>query len=55
MDPDLEVNLRTRLATEGDGTIIDAPELSPVPQAPDALREWLDRPWDIDLTGRLVE
>lgn len=55
IDPDLEVNLRTRLGTDGDSAAIDTPELSPVPPAPDALRGWLDLPWDVDLAGRLVE
>ena len=52
LDPALRVNLRTRLEPDG-GLAPVTP--SPVPPVPAALEEWLARPWDADLEGRLLE
>ena len=46
------MNLRTRLGPDG-GLAPVTP--SPVPPVPAALEEWLARPWDADLEGRLLE
>jgi succinate dehydrogenase / fumarate reductase flavoprotein subunit len=53
LDPAFEVNLRTRLSD--DGTTVEEPVPTAVPPVPDELREWLDRPWDVALAGRLLE
>ena len=52
LDPALRVNLRTRLGPDG-GLAPVTP--SPVPPVPAGLEEWLARPWDADLGGRLLE
>jgi succinate dehydrogenase / fumarate reductase, flavoprotein subunit len=52
LDPDLEVNLVTHV--EPDGTLAPMTR-QPVPPVPDELREWLDRPWDVEVAGRLLE
>jgi NADPH-dependent 2,4-dienoyl-CoA reductase/sulfur reductase-like enzyme len=46
--------LRAAIAAHEAGTV-EGPSTSPVPPVPDELREWLDRPWDVALAGRLLE
>jgi succinate dehydrogenase / fumarate reductase flavoprotein subunit len=67
LDPGLRVNLRTRLAPQGDGDLLGSepvpgepmlagPVLAePVPPVPDPLVPWLERRWDVELSGRLLE
>jgi len=55
LDPALEVNLRTRMAVEGGGPLLEPMTLEPVPPVPAELVPWLDRPWDAKLAGRLLE
>jgi succinate dehydrogenase / fumarate reductase flavoprotein subunit len=52
LDPDLQVNFRSFLDTDGHCSV---PVPSPVPPVPDELRPWLDQRWDIELAGRLTE
>jgi succinate dehydrogenase / fumarate reductase flavoprotein subunit len=52
LDPALEVNLRMSL--RDDGRLAEA-EAAAVPPVRDDLRAWLDRPWDAELSGRLLE
>lgn len=54
LDPALEVNLSTRLADGGLGAV-EPVTAEPVPPLPDALVPWLEREWDVDMAGRLVE
>jgi succinate dehydrogenase / fumarate reductase flavoprotein subunit len=53
LDPLLQVNLRTR-AVAGT-TAVGAVDAVPVPPTPPELVEWLERPWDVELAGRLLE
>lgn len=55
LDPGLEVNLRTALAAGGDGLSVEPLRPEPVPPVPAELVPWLDRPWDAELHGRLLE
>jgi succinate dehydrogenase / fumarate reductase flavoprotein subunit len=52
LDPDLEVNLRTRL--DADGALVPA-EAAHVPPVPAELEPWLEHRWDVELSGRLLE
>jgi succinate dehydrogenase / fumarate reductase, flavoprotein subunit len=51
LDPDLGVNLRTRL--DPDGQL--ATTTVPVPPVPPELRSWADATQDLDVAGRLLE
>jgi succinate dehydrogenase / fumarate reductase flavoprotein subunit len=55
IDPALEVNLRTAVDRDGDGLSVERPTAEPVPPVPPELVPWLERPWDADLSGRLLE
>jgi len=55
LDPALVVNLRTTLAADGGGLSVGPMRPEPVPPVPTELVGWLDRPWDADLGGRLLE
>jgi succinate dehydrogenase / fumarate reductase, flavoprotein subunit len=51
LDPDLGVNLRTRLDRDGRLTTTTVP----VPPVPPELRSWADATQDLDVAGRLLE
>jgi len=53
LDPALEVNFRTTMASDGFST--EPPRPEPVMPVPAELLPWLDRGWDADLEGRLLE
>jgi len=53
LDPALQINLRTR-AVAGTTRVAEV-ESAPVPPVPPELVEWLERPWDVALAGRLLE
>jgi succinate dehydrogenase / fumarate reductase flavoprotein subunit len=53
LDPALQVNLRTR-AIAGSTTVGPATSVPVSPVSPE-LGPWLDRPWDVELAGRLLE
>ncbi|HEX2701175.1 MAG TPA: FAD-dependent oxidoreductase [Acidimicrobiales bacterium] len=54
LDPALQVNFTARFADAAAGTLEPVtPE--PVPPVPAELHAWLEREWDADLRGRLVE
>ena len=52
LDPALQVNFQMQLDAEGELT---EPRPVPVASVRAALQEWLDRPWDVDFEGRLLE
>ncbi|MGI8685841.1 MAG: FAD-dependent oxidoreductase [Acidimicrobiales bacterium] len=54
LDPALQVNFTTRFADPVAGTL-EPPTPEPVPPVPAELVGWLDREWDVDMAGRLVE
>jgi len=54
-DPALLVNLSIRLSDGGDGPSLEPVQAEPVPPVPAELMPWVERPWDADLGGRLVE
>jgi succinate dehydrogenase / fumarate reductase flavoprotein subunit len=52
LDPALRVNFQMRLAEDGE---LSEPEPVPVPNVRAELDEWMSRPWDADVEGRLLE
>jgi succinate dehydrogenase / fumarate reductase flavoprotein subunit len=52
-DPDLQVNLHTRLA-DGDGAV-EEPWREPIAPIPDELLPWIERAGPVDIAGRLLE
>jgi len=52
LDPALRVNFHMRLAEDGE---LSEPEPVPVPNVRAELDEWMSRPWDADVEGRLLE
>ena len=52
LDPALQVNFQMQLDAEGELT---EPQPVPVASVRAPLQEWLDRPWDVDFEGRLLE
>ena len=52
LDPALQVNFQMRLTSEG---ALSDPAPVAVPPVPAELQEWLEKPWDIDFEGRLLE
>ena len=53
LDPSLVVNFTTRL--EDEDLTLESPEPVAVPDLPDGLAPWLEREWDVELAGRLLE
>jgi len=54
--PDLDRRSRvTSAPARGDGTTVEEPVPNPSHRCLNELREWLDRPWDVALAGRLLE
>ncbi len=52
LDPALRVNFRMRLGEDG---ALSEPQPEPVPAVRAELDEWMRRPWDADVEGRLLE
>lgn len=52
LDPSLQVNFQTQLTANGTLAPLDP---VPPPEVRAELREWLTRPWDVDLESRLLE
>jgi succinate dehydrogenase / fumarate reductase flavoprotein subunit len=51
LDPALRVNFHMRLEDD----MLSEPEPVPVPTVRAELEEWMNRPWDADVEGRLLE
>ena len=53
LDPTFAVNLRTRLVPET--SLVERPSHHGVLPVREELLEWLNKPWDVELAGRLLE
>jgi len=50
-----KANLRTTMAADGGGMSLEAMQPEPIPPLRADLAPGLDRPWDAELGGRLLE